>query len=169
MASVGGWCEMMDRFLEELNTTLPHEKGIKAYKTKFDLIRKTNPRKAVETYMSILSPHSQKLMAKDESMIIGNNAEDLKELFEDLHVADNWTNGNLTNGSKDAIWQYLQTLFLLGNTILMLPGDTLSMIEDVAQKCVKQMENGEGQLDQQALMQGVGSLFANLENLTKKN
>ena len=35
----------------------------------------------------------------------------------------------MSPNTKDATWQYLQTLYMLGTTITSIPDDTLSMIE----------------------------------------
>lgn len=165
MSSVGNWCEMMSRFLDELQTTLPNEKSINKYKIKFDVVRKTNPKKAVKTFMSSVGAYSQSIMSKDESVIIGGEKNELKEFLDEMNISEHWTNGDLTPASKDAIWQYIQTLFILGNTILMLPADTLNMIEDVAQKCVGQMGEGQGgEIDQTALMQGMQNIFSSMTN-----
>lgn len=168
MSSVGNWCEMMGNFLDELQTTLPKEKSINKYKVKFDLVRKTNPRKAVKTFMKSVSPYSQAIMAKDESVILGEEKNELKEFLDEMNITSHWTNGNLTPASKDAIWQYIQTLYILGNTILMLPPETLNMIEDVAQKCVGQMGDGQGEIDQNTLMKGMQNIFSSMNNSIEK-
>ena len=77
-----------------------------------------------------------------------------------MNIYDHWT-PELSQVTKDAIWQYLQTLYMLGSTILNIPEETLSMIESVAKKCADSLQNGGG-LDEKALMSSMSGLFGGL-------
>jgi hypothetical protein len=163
MASVSAWNDMMEQFLSEVEKTFPEEKAVKKYKTSFDLIRKTNPRKCVEGYMAMAGPYQEKIMQKDESFFLNN--EDSNSLIKDMNLKKHWT-PDLSVKTKDAIWQYLQTLFILGTTITMLPEKTLGMIEEVASKCANSMEE-KGQMDEKALTGLFSSLGSMLGNVKK--
>lgn len=67
----------------------------------------------------------------------------------------------MSETTKEAIWKYLQTLYILATTISVLPADTLSMIENVAEKCAKQM-NEEGLSSEEALMKNMSGLMSSL-------
>jgi len=54
---------------------------------------------------------------------------------------------------------------MLGTTITALPADTLSQIENIAKGVADNMQSGDGELDQDALMQMMGSM---LKGLPKK-
>ena len=164
MASVSAWNDMMEQFLTELEKTFPEEKAVKKYKTSLDLLRKSNPRKCVEGYMAAVGPYQEKVMQKDESFFLKN--EDSNTLIKEMNLQKHWTS-DLSTKTKDAIWQYLQTLFILGTTITMLPENTLGMIEDVASKCASSMEE-KGQLDEKALT-GLFSSLGNMLGGAKKN
>jgi hypothetical protein len=69
---------------------------------------------------------------------------------------------DLSGNTKDAIWQYIQTLYLLGTTITSIPQETLSAIEDVANKCALSMQNGDGTFDEKMLMSGMSGLISSL-------
>ena len=56
MASVGAFVQMMEDFLGEMSNLFPNEKGIKKFMTQFDLLKSTNPKKCVETYMNGIAP-----------------------------------------------------------------------------------------------------------------
>ncbi|NBQ48846.1 MAG: hypothetical protein EBU33_10415, partial [Sphingobacteriia bacterium] len=60
----------------------------------------------------------------------GRNTTFFNEV-EELPLSKYW-NDELTEGTKSAIWQYLQTLNILGMTITSIPSDMLSMVEGVA-------------------------------------
>jgi len=161
MASVSAFNDMMSQFLVELHKTFPEEKGIKKMLTSFDLLKSTNPRLVVDGYMNGVSPYADKISAKDETFLLEEieNIEFLKE----LDIKRYWT--KMSEGTKGATWQYLQTLYMLGTTITALPADTLSQIENIAKGVANSMQNGDGELDQDALMQMMGSM---LKGLPKK-
>ena len=161
MASVSAFNDMMSQFLVELHKTFPEEKGIKKMLTSFDLLKSTNPRLVVDGYMKGVSPYADKISAKDETFLLEEieNIEFLKE----LDIKRYWT--KMSEGTKGATWQYLQTLYMLGITITALPADTLSQIENIAKGVANSMQNGDGELDQDALMQMLGSM---LKGLPKK-
>ena len=161
MASVSAFNDMMSQFLVELHKTFPEEKGIKKMLTSFDLLKSTNPRLVVDGYMKGVSPYADKISAKDETFLLEEieNIEFLKE----LDIKRYWT--KMSEGTKGATWQYLQTLYMLGTTITALPADTLSQIENIAKGVADNMQSGDGELDQDALMQMMGSM---LKGLPKK-
>jgi len=151
----------MSQFLVELHKTFPEEKGIKKMLTSFDLLKSTNPRLVVDGYMKGVSPYADKISAKDETFLLEEieNIEFLKE----LDIKRYWS--KMSPNTKGATWQYLQTLYMLGTTITALPADTLSQIENIAKGVADNMQSGDGELDQDALMQMMGSM---LKGLPKK-
>ena len=161
MASVSAFNDMMSQFLVELHKTFPEEKGIKKMLTSFDLLKSTNPRLVVDGYMKGVSPYADKISAKDETFLL-NEIENI-EFLKELDIKRYWT--KMSEGTKGATWQYLQTLYMLGTTITALPADTLSQIENIAKGVANSMQNGDGELDQDALMQMMGSM---LKGLPKK-
>jgi hypothetical protein len=127
---------MMEHFVDELVQTFPDVPNFKKYQMVLQMARKANPRKIMTAFMDSVSPHSTKIMAKDET-IWANEALTI-DFLKELQINTIWT-PELSNNTKDAIWQYLQTLYILGTTISMLPQDTLDMIEKVAKQCVDNM------------------------------
>lgn len=157
MTSVSAWNEMMEQFLSELLQTFPEEKAVKKYITSFDLLRKSNPRKCVEGYMVEATKVQDKIMAKDASFFL---SDDYNGIISDLNLKKHWT-PELSDNTKEAIWQYLQTLYVLGTTITMIPQETLDVIENVASQTAEKMQNGQGGLDPSALT----GLFSSLGNM----
>ena len=158
MTSVNDFNDMMAQFLVELHKTFPDEKGIKKMMTSFDLLKSTNPRLVVDGFMQGVSPYAAKISVKDETFLL----EEMKNIdfLKELDVAKNWV--KMSEGTKAAIWQYIQTLYMLGTTITSIPSETLSMIESIAKDCADKMQNNNGQLDQDALMKMMGNMLGNL-------
>jgi len=151
MSTITAFNDMMEQFIEELIQTFPGEPYMKKYRVAFDVMRKANVRKCMEGFIERVSPYSKQLMAKDASFFL-----DDPDVFQDFTLNKVWT-PELSENTKNAIWQYLQTLYILGNTISSLPENTLSMIEQIANQCAKDIDSGK--LDTSALMSGMTNMF----------
>jgi hypothetical protein len=158
MATVSAFNDMMSQFLVELHKTFPDEKGIKKMLTSFDMLKSTNPRLVVNGFMDGVTPYAGKISAKDETFLL-EEVENI-EFLRELDIKKYW--GNMSTNTKAATWQYLQTLYMLGTTITSLPDDTLSQIEKIAKGVASQMQDGDGDLDQDALMKMMGSMLGGL-------
>jgi len=149
---------MMSQFLVELHKTFPDEKGIKKMLTSFDMLKSTNPRLVVDGFMNGVTPYAAKISAKDETFLL-DEVENI-EFLKELDIKRYWS--KMTPNTKNATWQYLQTLYMLGTTITALPDDTLSQIEKIAKGVADQMQNGDGQFDQEALMKMMSGMLGSL-------
>ena len=154
MASVGAFNDMLSQFLSELAQTFPEEKAIKKYETSFDILRKSNPRKVIENFMATATPLQDRIMSRDDTMLTDGS---LKMLGE-MNIGTHWS--GCSENTKGAIWQYLQTLMMLGTTITALPADTLAAIEGVAEKTAGQIASGEQ--SEGDLMKLFGSLLGGM-------
>ena len=146
---------MMGQFLMELHKTFPEEKGLKKYIAAFELMRSANGKMIVDGFMENVAPHVDKINSKDESFFL-EHAENI-EFLKDINLKNCWPKAS--TGTKDAIWQYLQTLYMLGTTITAIPQETLSVIETVAKECAEKMQNGDGEIDEKALMNMFSSMM----------
>ena len=165
MASVTAFNDMMGQFLVELHKTFPEEKSIKKMLTSFDLVKSTNPRLLVDSFMKSVSPYAETISSKDEIFILVHSSD--IEFLSELNIVNLWK--RMGEGTKDAIWQYLQTLYILGTTIQSVPEDTLTAIEAMAKECAAKMQSDDGgEINQDALMKMMGSMTGMLGNLPKK-
>ena len=158
MASVTAFNDMMGQFLVELHKTFPEEKDVKKMMTSFEVLRTTSPRLVVDGFMKGVSPYADRISAKDETFLL--NEIDTIDFLKELNIKSYWT--RMSTGTKDATWQYLQTLYMLGTTITSIPADTLNLIEGIAKDCAEKMETEGGELDQAALMKMMGNMLGSL-------
>ena len=160
MASVSAFNDMLSQFLTELQKCVPEEKGIAKFETQFEMLRQANPRKCVDAYMAGIAPYAEKISSKDDTFI----TEDLTSIdfLKDLNIKEHWSE-KLSDTTKGAIWQYLQTLYMLGTTIVAIPQDTLSQIETLAKNAASQMEDS-GNLNQDALMKTMSNMLGGMLN-----
>lgn len=156
--TVAAFNDMMQQFLDELVLTFPEQKSFVKYQASFSILRKTRPRAALQNYMESIGPVITHVMQKDESFF--KTHTDVVPILKDLKINEIWTD-ELSENTKEAIWKYLQTLYILATTISALPAETLSMIESVAEKCAKQMTE-EGITGEEALMKNMSGLMSQL-------
>jgi hypothetical protein len=149
MATVKAFNDMMEQFLTELNLTFPENKSVIKFQAAFELARTTRPAAVLDNFMSSVKKYSKKIMTRD-STFITEDTKNIKGLM-DLDLAGIWENA--TDVTKDAIWQYLYTLVVLGTTITSLPKETLGMIEKMAESCATQIQEGGGAGDLSSLME----------------
>jgi len=158
MASVTAFNDMMGQFLVELHKTFPEEKGIKKMMTSFDLLKSTNPRLVVDAYMKGVTPYADKISSKDESFLL--DEIETMDFLKDLNIKTYWE--RMSVATRSATWQYLQTLYMLGTTITSIPDDTLKMIENIAKECAEKMQDGDGDLNQDALMKMMSGMLGGM-------
>lgn len=155
--------DMMQQFLDELVLTFPEEKKLVKYQNTFVILRKANPKKPLKEFMESVTPYANHLMQKDEEFF-KTHASEIRFL-DDLDIPRLW-GSDLSENTKNAIWQYLQTLYILGTTLTALPAETLSMIESVATKCASQLQENattpDGTIDESALMNTMNGLMSSL-------
>jgi hypothetical protein len=144
MTTVKAFDEMMSQFLGELSTVFPDEPT------------KTGP--DCKTFMKQLAPWAGQMTAHDESFFCEEN-----EVAKNLNLHVIWAREDCSANTKQAIWQYLTSLYMIATTLSMFPPETLSAIEAAAENCAKNMKLGpNGQPDEASLMAGVNSMLSQM-------
>ena len=126
----------------------------------FELMRDANGRMIVDGFMANISPHVEKINARDETFFLEQAGT--IDFLKDINLARCWPKAS--EGTRSAIWQYIQTLYMLGTTITAIPPETLSMIETVAKQCADKMqdEDGEMNIDETQLMKSMQGLLGGM-------
>lgn len=142
MTTLKAFDEMMGQFLNELARIFPDEPK----KTPMDC----------KSFVGQIGSWSGKIMTKDDSFFCEEN-EFVKNM--NLHVI--WKREDCSETTRQAIWQYIQSLYMMGTTFSMFPPEMLSMIESAAESCANQMKDG-GQMDEKALAGMLGQMLGGL-------
>jgi hypothetical protein len=136
MTTLNAFHDMMGQFLGDLSDTFPENETIKAAK---DLPR---TRETFDAFMKDIKPWTAQMMQKDPAFFCAEN-----KFVHKLDLGSVWPEA--TDASKSAIWQYIQTMYMIGTTLTMFPPETLSMIEAAAENCAKNMQlDGGGSMEQ---------------------
>lgn len=98
------------------------------------------------TFVEQIRPWANQLMAKDPGFFCVEN-----NFAKETGLNEIWVSENCSDVTKSAIWQYIQSLYMVGTTMSILPPDTMKMVESIAEKFVAgNVVNG--QLDEASLM-----------------
>jgi hypothetical protein len=152
MTTLSAFNEMLGQFLGELAQTFPDEPKIKEAQAA------PANRESFDKFMRDITPWTNQMMAKDAAFFCETNT-----VVANLNLHEIWKTAECTDGTKAAIWQYFQTLYMLGTTINMFPPETLSMIEAAAENCAKNMKKSpDGQVDEASLMAGMNSMLSQM-------
>jgi hypothetical protein len=149
MTTLTAFNEMMGQFLGDLTDTFPENATVKAA-----FVAPRN-RETFDAFMKDIQPWTNQLMAKNPSFFCDEN-----EFAKNLDLNSIWSEAS--DASKAAIWQYLQTMYMIGTTLSMFPPETLAMIESAAEKCAKNMQNSGGAMNEEALMAGMNTMLTQM-------
>jgi hypothetical protein len=118
---------MMGQFLDSLMHTFPEEPKLSDVKTAFEALSKINVRKPMEMFTAALSEYAPLVTAKDPTLF-----DKPIELPGGLNMSTLWKLPDVSDETRGAIWQYIQTLYMLGVAVQSLPDTMLQAIETTA-------------------------------------
>jgi len=159
-STLGTFMTLMEQFISEMVSTFPDEHKLRLYANSFEMMKKTNPRKIMELFMESLSPYSQQIIDRDESIMLNESIP----LNKELNLKHIWESPGITDATKDAIWSHMNTLLMFGTTIQSIPSDLMNSIESLASQYASQMEgsSGDSQMNPAMLLSGLQSMMKNM-------
>jgi hypothetical protein len=143
---------LMEQFINELDLTFPNNPCIRLYKTNFENIKKTNPRLILDRFMDKVKPLSDYIVNKNPEMFELDTG-----IVKELKLKELWISG-INETTKDAIWSHLNTLYVFGSTLSILPPNMMSSIEALAQQCAQNMDTDQIN-DPMELMKGMQNML----------
>jgi hypothetical protein len=100
-------------FLLRMQKTFPKENKIKKYLHNFEVLQVLNSKKPVEMFMENIQPFGEQILSKNEIFFkkdeFVNSAENISGK---LGLIQYWD--TMEQETKDAIWEYIQGLYILG-------------------------------------------------------
>ena len=121
--------QVMDEFFKELIEIFPEENKIKVQYNLFQSLAKVNIRKPCNEFMFGSIPYLEKIAMKDEGFF---TSDDKPKLLQDMNFDQIWS-PNLSEVSKDAIWRYIKSFFIIGSKAVEMPADCLQLINYIIQ------------------------------------
>jgi hypothetical protein len=154
MTTITAFSEMMGQFIEELHETFPDEQAVQKVR---DELKTARPRDTFDAFMKDIAPWVNQMLGKNPEFFCKENV-----FVSKLNLHEVWKREDCSENTKAAIWQYFQTLYMLGTTINMFPPETLSMIEAAAETAAKNMKNSNQPPTEAALMAGVNNMLSQM-------
>lgn len=149
MTTISAFNTLFKTFVTELAETFPEQQRLKAFANGFDDLVAANARKIMEVFVATLAPHSDLVMTKNPKLFD-------QPLDIGVDISALWKSPDVSENTREAVWQYIHSLFLLGTTCMHVPPELLSTIESVAQTCASRMQDGDT-VD----MSSMASMFVN--------
>lgn len=144
MTSYDAFVVTYKEFLNELAKTIPEEESLKS---ELETIEDESGEIIVKKFLKMV-PDSSKVVQRDETFF--QNEDSMFSIHKYYK--------EFSTNTKDALWQYLNTLYVLATTINNIPPELLGAIENVAQKCAGDMEGSNEMPD-------MANLFAGMQNM----
>ena len=116
--------QLIDEFFNELINIFPEETKIKVHHTLFQTLSKTNAKKPCNDFMIGCIPYLEKIAMRDENFFMSN---DKPSLLSSMNIEKLWT-PELSENTKNAIWKYIKSFFVVGIKIVEMPSETMSLI-----------------------------------------
>ena len=108
---------LFKEFLEKISIKFDSEK-LRFYKTNFLMIKEIKPYFPVFLFMRGCSKYKKEIINRDESFFIKNDQIKENCASFDININSELINlEKLSNSEKAAIWDYIQSLFVLGENI----------------------------------------------------
>ena len=157
-STLGTFIMMMEQFISEMISSFPNESKLKVYSNSFDLMKKSNPRKILQLFMDSVSPYTQAIIDRDDSIMM----DETIPLNRELNLKHIWQSPGITPATKDAIWSHMNTLLMFGTTLQNIPSELMSGIEQLASQYSSQMGDSANNIDPNLLMSGLQSMMGNM-------
>jgi len=105
--------KLFEEFLEKIITQFDYPK-LKTYRRAFLLLKETSPQTPVNIFMSGCVNYKNEIKERDETFFLKDETitKNLQNFFKDCGLDVYWK--ELSTATKKAIWDYIQSLFVLG-------------------------------------------------------
>jgi hypothetical protein len=139
MSGVQAFNDMLKTFVQELADVFPDNSGISHFLGSMDDVVALDPKMPMNTFVKTVGPFSKQITARDESMF-----ESIR--FPGIDFHELW-HSNISETTKEAIWQYLGMLVVISTTVNAIPPEVLGSIESMASEYAGKLERGEITMD----------------------
>tara|TARA_B100001758_G_C18416958_1_gene620961 strand:- start:13198 stop:13674 length:477 start_codon:yes stop_codon:yes gene_type:complete len=115
--SVDKFNSLFNEFIDKIINKYPNQ-TLNDYKKAFVLLKITSPSTPSSLFMAGCVDYKNQIKNRDEAFFINNNAIKNKINSFSIEIGINKYWKELTDRTKTAIWDYIQSLFLLGELII---------------------------------------------------
>ena len=117
--------QTVDEFFRELIDIFPEETKIKVQYTLFQTLISANAKQPCIRFMTGSMKYLEQIAARDEDFFKSN---DKPGILQSINIENIW-NDNLSDNTKNAIWNYIQSFFTIGIKVIEMPPETHNIIQ----------------------------------------
>ena len=112
---------LLEEFIDKTINLYKSAPALKRYRIKFIFLKQAHPKMPAYLFMSGSLDYKEKIIARDEQFFLSNQQiKDKSEMYgnftKDFGISEYWN--EMSDSTKTAIWDYIQSLFVLGNIII---------------------------------------------------
>jgi hypothetical protein len=137
-STIDAFNSTLKSFLQELVDVFPGEPGIgklQLFLATYDSVIAADPRGVMRVFLDTMGPHTALISSRDSTLF------KLVELPGGVSLRKLWKKAS--ESTRDATWQYLQMLCMLGTTATSVPPEMLAAIEGMAGEYAGKVKSGE--------------------------
>lgn len=128
---------LLNEFICKMAKTFPEEQKIKVYYRMFEMAKKYNPNVPMRIFMGGCLEFEEQIKMRDSDFFLERDTFVKKcvsysSFSDDLGLKKYWE--SLNDKTKDSIWDYVQTLYVLGEKYISNDNSILNEINDTYQK-----------------------------------
>lgn len=161
MSTINTFVIMLTEFVTELTKVFPENKNVILYKKRIEQYKDSNPNLLFNEFMESVSDVGTYIVNKNEELFELDN-----ELINTFRFNDMWNSG-ISDNTKNAIWSHLNSLYIIGTSLKMIPENMMSSIEEIAKQCATNMSSNNMSNDPNDLLKGMQNML--MKDLNKLN
>lgn len=132
------WNGVFQEFLADLAAVFPEDSTLAASSAAFPMyVRLQGAAAPMRAFLEAMEPHAALLAARDPALF------ERLEFPGGLDFARLWATPDVSDGTRDAIWQRLEMLTTLGRLVSGMSPAALTAVENVARSLAERVETDE--------------------------
>jgi len=113
--------DLLQEFIDKTINLYSKAPALRRYRVKFIFLKRAYPKMPAYLFMSGSLDYKEKIIARDQEFFLSNQQiKDKSETYgnftKDFGISEYWN--QMSESTKTAIWDYIQSLFVLGNIII---------------------------------------------------
>lgn len=155
MSSADSFRNIYKEFINELMKDFPTVDKIKDEKFAFIKFKGDHMKRFIKR-LRLPEDYTSMVQGRDEALF---NTQ--CKLVKDIGLDDVWKLA--TDDAKEAIWQYLSTMYMLSSTVSAIPPKMLKNIETMANQIAKDIQANGNDIDFSSMMKNVEAMMQNMK------
>jgi hypothetical protein len=127
--------EILSEFILKMIATFPDEKKLRTYYRAFTISKGYNIQMPLQLFMGGCMSFEEQIKARDANFFLNrptfvNKMVNCSSSFsDDTGIKNHWI--NLNDNTKNSIWEYIQTLYVMGELYINKNSDLINKIAEV--------------------------------------